>query len=80
MGVFTVTCLEQKWVGRSGSFFQPKQLNCTYWLSLCFTSKKLCFYKGKRKLLLAVSCEKFVLFALYEFLFCFVNIYFFANV
>ena len=43
----------KKWVSRSGfflSFFfflQPKQLKCTYWLSLCFTSINLVFIKEK---------------------------------
>ena len=36
---------------------------------------KFCVYMGKRKLKLSITCEKFVLFALYQFLFCFVNIY-----
>ena len=36
---------------------------------------KLCVYKGKRKLKLLISCENFVLFALLQFLFCFVNIF-----
>ena len=46
--VFTVTCLE-KMVGRSRFFFflQPKQLKCTYWLSLCFTSIIFVFIKEK---------------------------------
>ena len=36
---------------------------------------KFCDYKGKRKLKLPITCENFVLFALYQFLFCFVNIF-----
>ena len=32
------------------------------------------FIKEKRKLKLPITCENFVLFALYQFLFCFVNI------
>ena len=35
---------------------------------------KFCVYKGKRKPKLQITCENFVLFALYQFLFCFVNI------
>ena len=35
---------------------------------------KVCGYKGKRKLKMSITCENFVLFALYQFLFCFVNI------
>ena len=34
---------------------------------------KFCVYKGKRKLELPITCENFVLFVLYQFLFCFVN-------
>ena len=30
-----------------------------------------CVYKGKRKLKLSITCENFVLFALYQFLFYF---------
>ena len=47
---FTVTCLEKN---RSVSqdffffFFQPKQLKCTYWLSLCFNSINFVFIKEK---------------------------------
>ena len=35
---------------------------------------KFCVYKGKRKLKLPITCENIVLFALYQFLFWFVNI------
>ena len=35
---------------------------------------KFCVNKGKRKLKLSITCEN-VLFALYQFLFCFVNIF-----
>ena len=35
---------------------------------------KFCMYKGQRKLKLSITCETFVFFALYQFLFCFVNI------
>ena len=34
-----------------------------------------CVYKDKRKLKLLITCENFVLFVLYQFLFCFVNIF-----
>ena len=34
---------------------------------------KFCVYKGKRKLKLLITCEDFVLFAVKQFLFCFVN-------
>ena len=37
---------------------------------------KLCVYKGKRKLTLLITCQNFVLFVLYQFLLCFVNIFF----
>ena len=47
--MFTVTCLE-----RNGSVgqdfvvvFQPKQLKCTSWPSLCFTSINFMFMKEK---------------------------------
>ena len=40
---------------------------------------KFCVYKGKRKLQLPVSFENFVLFEIYQFLFCFVN-FFLENV
>ena len=36
---------------------------------------KFCVYKGKRKLKLLITCENFVLLALQQFLFCFVNIF-----
>ena len=36
---------------------------------------KFCVYKGKRKLTLPITFANFVLFALYPFLFCFVNIF-----
>ena len=36
---------------------------------------KFCVYKGKRKLKSPITCENFVLFALYQFLFCFVTIF-----
>ena len=36
---------------------------------------KFCVYKGKRKLKLTIACEAFVLFVLYQFLFCFVTIF-----
>ena len=36
---------------------------------------KFCVYKGKRKVKLLITCENFVLSALYQFLFCFVNIF-----
>ena len=35
---------------------------------------KFCMYKGQRKLKLPITCETFVFFAFYQFLFCFVNI------
>ena len=45
--VFTVTCLEKNGSVGQDFFFQPKQLKCTYWLSLCFTSINFVFVKVK---------------------------------
>ena len=55
--MYTFTCQEKKWVGRSGFFLnlffffffflQPRQLKCTYWLSLSFTSMNFVFMKEK---------------------------------
>ena len=46
--VFTVTCLEK--MGQDFFYLfvlQPKQLKCTYCLSLCFTSINFVFIKEK---------------------------------
>ena len=83
--MFTVTCLEKNGlVGQSFLFLvfffiffflHPKQLKFTYWLSLRFTSINLVFIKEKKKLKLLITCENFALFALLQFLFCFINIF-----
>ena len=43
---------------------------------LAFSMLHQHIYKGKRKLQLPITCETFVLFELFQFLFCFVNILF----
>ena len=52
--VFTITCLEKNGsVDRNfillyfSYVFQPKQLKCTFWLSLCFTSINFMFKKDE---------------------------------
>ena len=50
----------KRWVGRSGFIYlfiylQPEQLNCTYWLSLCFTSINFVCMKEKNCRLLVQS-------------------------
>ena len=54
IGLFTVTSQmsdKNGLVGRDCFFFlcKPKQLKCTYWLSLCFTSINFVFIKEKWK-------------------------------
>ena len=41
---------------------------------IMFYQHTFCVYKGKSKLKLPITCENVVLFALYQLLFCFVNI------
>ena len=70
----TVTCLETN--GSVGRDFLSTQTTEMHILTVIMLHQhKFCVYKGKRKLKLPVTCENFVLFALYEFLFCFVNIF-----
>ena len=49
--VYTVTCLEKNgsvgWELLFFFFLHPKQMKCTYWLSLCFTSINLVFIREK---------------------------------
>ena len=66
---------EKKWVGRSGYlliFFYSTQMTQMHTLAVnMFIQHNSCVYKGK-----LITCEKFVLFALYQVLFCLVNIFF----
>ena len=70
--MFPVTCLKKKRVGRSGFFFFSTQTTEMYILAVIMLHQhKFCIYKEKRKLKLLITCENFVLLALYQFLFCF---------
>ena len=84
--MFTVTCLEKN--GSVGwdfffffllffFFFFTTQTTEMHILAVIMLHQhKFCVYKGKRKLKLLITCEIFVLLALEQFLFCFVNIFF----
>ena len=66
----------KKRVGQSDCFlFFSTQTNEMHILAVIMLHRhKFCVYKGKRKLKLPITCENIVLFALYQFLFWFVNI------
>ena len=53
--VFTVTCQENKWVGRSEFYFQLKH---TFWL----IQRRHCIYNGKKKLKFLIVSANFVFF------------------
>ena len=68
----------KKWVGRSGFFvvfFSTQTTEMHILVVIMLHQHKFCVYNGKRKLKLPIMCENSVLLALYQFLFCFVNIW-----
>ena len=83
--MFSVTCLEKKWVGRSGIFlsvftffflFTTQTTEMHTLAAPMFHQHKCCVYKGKKKkkkkLKLLITCT---FCALTDFI-CFVNIFF----
>ena len=55
-------------------FFSTQTTEMHILAVIMFHQHKVCVYKGKRKLKLLITCANFVLFVLYQFLFCFVTI------
>ena len=62
--VFTVTCLEKNWVGRSGYIYSIQTTEMHIFAVIMLHQHKFYVYKGKRKLKLLITCKNFVLFAL----------------
>ena len=72
--VYCNMCGKNRSVGLD--FFFSTQATETHILAIIMLHQHtFCVYKGKGKLKLPITRENFVLFAVYQFLFCFVNMF-----